>query len=200
MKLFSDLIAFAATTWNQEPYNNSFTPLLRAIQAFQDNKTQYKQKRNLLAYNLYLSLPPKVRDEQFLSESSIPFFTLSKLSKTETYPPPNHWIYESQEIRALWEQHLLYGKQADSRLKRNPLLALEKGRLKLDIGGSQSAIIHDEATGEIVGMVYRNFMPGQYYSILEWINRTILTSIGRKKSARVSLCPTILMSNFNRSN
>jgi len=58
--------------------------------------------------------------------------------------------------------------------------------LKPEIAGSQSAIIQDEATGEIVAMVYRNFMPGHYHSIIEWINQTIMTSIARKRSATVS--------------
>jgi len=39
--------------------------------------------------------------------------------------------------------------------------------LKLDIAGSQSAIIQDEAIGEIVAMVYRNIMPVDYHSIIE---------------------------------
>ena len=65
-------------------------------------------------------------------------------------------------------------------------MKLEENRLKLDIAGSQSAIIQDKATGEIVAMVYRNFMPGNYYSIIEWINHTIMASIARKRSARVS--------------
>ena len=115
---------------------------------------------------------------------------LSKLSKPEIYPPRNHWIYESEEIRALWHDYLLHEKQPDTRLRRHPLLKLEENRLKLDIARSQSAIIQDEAIGEIVAMVYRNFMPGQYYSIIEWVNQTIMTSIARKKSARVSLHST----------
>jgi len=64
----------------------------------------------------------------------------------------------------------LYGRQPDSRLKRHPLLELQEDRLKLDITGDHSAIIQDETTGAIVAMVYRNFMPGKYHSILEWIN------------------------------
>jgi len=58
--------------------------------------------------------------------------------------------------------------------------------LKLDISGSQSAFIQYEATHERVTMVYRNFMPGDYHSIIEWINQTIMASIARKRSARVS--------------
>ena len=184
MKLFSDLISFATTSWNQEPYNTTFAPLLRSIQDLQTNKNQYKQNRALLAYNLYLSLSSKARDQEFLS--SLHTITLQKLSRPEIYPPPNHWIYESEEIHALWNDHLLYGRQPDSRLKRHPLLELQEDQLKLDITGDHSAIIQDETTGEIVAMVYRNFMPGKYHSILEWINQTIMASIDRKRSARVS--------------
>ncbi|PUU80828.1 hypothetical protein B9Z19DRAFT_947899, partial [Tuber borchii] len=111
--------------------------------------------------------------------------TLSTLPPSDIYPPSNHWIYESEEIRALWKYHLKHGKQPDARLKRHPLQLLDESKLKLDIAGDESAIIQDQATGEIVAMVYRNFMPGQYHSILEWINATILSSIGRKKSARL---------------
>lgn len=64
--------------------------------------------------------------------------------------------------------------------------------MKLDIAGNQSAIIQDEASGEIVAMVYRNFMPGQYHSILEWINHTIIASVDRKRSARVSSYPIFI--------
>jgi len=52
-------------------------------------------------------------------------------------------------------------------LRRHPLLKLEENRLKLDITGSQSAFIQDEATREIVAMIYRNFMPEDYNSIIE---------------------------------
>jgi len=183
-KLFSDLISLANTSWNQEPGNTIFASLLRAIQTLQNNKSQYRQKQALFSYNLYLSLPPDKRDNKFLS--SLPAIALPKLSKPETYPPPNHWIYESEEILALWQDHLLHGKQPDSRLRRHPLLKSEENRLKLDIAGSQSAIIQDEATGEIVAIVYRNFKPRNYHSIIEWINQTIMASIARKKSARVS--------------
>ena len=185
MKLFSDLLSYATTTWNQEPYNTTFAPLLHFIQDLQTNKNQFKQKRALLTYNLYLSLSPQERDEQFLPH--LPIISLPKLSKSNLYPPPNHWIYESEEIRALWHDHLVYGRQPDTRLRRHPLLELEEGQLKYDLTGNQSAIIQDKDTGEIVAMVYRNFMPEQYHSILEWINQTIMTSIDRKKSARVSL-------------
>lgn len=187
MKLFSDLIFLATTSWNQDPYSTTFAPLLHAIQDFQANRNLYKQKRGLLSYNLYLNLSSKARDDQFLS--SLSTCTLSKLSTSEIYPPPNHWVYETEEIRALWEHHLLHGRQPDTWLRRHPLLLLEKSRLKLDITGDQSAIIQDEATGQIVAMVYRNFMPGQCHSILDWINTTILSSIDRKKSARVSSHP-----------
>ena len=183
-KLFSDLISLANTSWNQEPYNTDFAPLLHSIQTLQNNKSQYRQKRALLSDNLYLSLPPDKRDNEFLS--SLPAIALSKLSKPEIYPSPNHWIYESEEIRALWQDHLLHGRQPDPRLRRHPFLKLEENRLKLNIPGSQSTIIQDEATGEIVAMVYRNFMPGAYHSIIEWINQTIMASIARKRSARVS--------------
>ena len=80
----------------------------------------------------------------------------------------------------------MHGKQPDSRLRRHTLLKLEENELKLDIAGSQSAIIQDEAIGEIVAMVYRNLMPGDYHSIIEWINQTIMASIARKRSTRVS--------------
>lgn len=63
---------------------------------------------------------------------------------------------------------------------------LELSQLQLDIPASQSAIIQDQDTGDIAAMVYRNFMPTQYESILDWINEIIVASIGRKKSARVS--------------
>ena len=192
MTLFSYLISLATTSSNhwQEPYSTSFAPFLRSIQDLQTNKALYSQKRKLLVYNLYLSLSPKDRGVNFLS--FLPLITLSKLSQPEIYSPPNHWIHESEDILALWEDHLLHGRQPDRRLKRHPLLKLEEGQLKLDLAGNQSTIIQDEATGEIVAMVYRNFMPGQYHSILEWINHTIMTSINRKRSARVSLYPILI--------
>ena len=155
-KLFSDLVSLANISWNQEPYNTIFAPLLRAIQTLQNNKSHYRKKRPLLSYNLYLGLPPDKRDNEFLS--SLPAIALPKLSKPEIYSPPNHWIYESEEIRALWQDHVLHGKQPDSRLRRDPLLKLEENQLQLDIAGSQSSLIQDEATGEIVANVFRPVM------------------------------------------
>lgn len=57
MKLFSDLISLATTSWNQEPYNITFAPLLRSIQDPQTtgNKTQDKQKRALLVVGFFPS-------------------------------------------------------------------------------------------------------------------------------------------------
>jgi len=54
--LFSDLISLANTSWNQEPYNTIFAPLLYAIQTLQNNQSQYRQKGALLSYNLYVGL------------------------------------------------------------------------------------------------------------------------------------------------
>ena len=123
-KLFSDLILLANTSRNQESYNTIFAPLVHSIQNLQNNKSRYRQKRALLSYNNYLRLPPDKRDNEFLS--SLPALALSKLSKPVIYPPPNHWIYESEEIQALWQDHRLHGKKPDSTLRRHPLLKFEE--------------------------------------------------------------------------
>ncbi|PUU73019.1 hypothetical protein B9Z19DRAFT_941258, partial [Tuber borchii] len=101
------------------------------------------------------------------------------------YPTPNHWVLESEQIRALWAHHLQFGKQPDVRLKRHSLLMLEKSQLALDIPHTESAIILDQDSDEIVAMVYRNFISTQFESILDWINGIIVAGIRRKKSARL---------------
>ena len=77
--------------------------------------SQYRQRRALLSFNLYLSLPPDKRANELLS--SLPAIALSKMSKPEIYPPSNDLIYASKQIRALWQDHLFHGKQPDSRLR-----------------------------------------------------------------------------------
>ena len=75
MKLFSDLISLATTSWNQEPYNTTFALLLRSIQDLQTNKTQDKQKRVLLVVGFFPShyfkwvIKYKVWLEKLLTES-----------------------------------------------------------------------------------------------------------------------------------
>ena len=67
----------------------------------------------------------------------------------------------------------MQGKQPDGRLRRHRLGKLEENRLKLHIAGSQSAIMQDEATGQIVAIVYRNFMPANYHSLLNGLTKLL---------------------------
>ncbi|KAH7920021.1 hypothetical protein BV22DRAFT_986498, partial [Leucogyrophana mollusca] len=87
------------------------------------------------------------------------------------YPPKNHWIYEQDSIGQLWENHIRFGKQPDTRKPRHPLLKVDHSKLQLVIKASENHIVRDAKTNEIVAVVIRDFCghPG----VLEWVDEVL---------------------------
>lgn len=157
-KTLSDLLALAMNSWINNTLYENLRPLFVTILEFQELRNRHRNEHAKISYNLYLSLPPQIRDKEYLP--AIPQYEVSKLQLP--YPPLKHYIYESEPIKNLWQHYLEKGKQPDLRLPRYPLSFLDPGNLQFDLTCNKSAVFRDPANGEIVGMVIRNFLPSTY--------------------------------------
>ena len=86
---------------------------------------------------------------------SIPVYYIDRLSTP--YPPLNTWIHETDIIGEQWRHQIEYGKLADNRQSRKPLVKLDFGKLQHNVEITSNALFRDSKTNEIIGLVLRNF-------------------------------------------
>lgn len=173
--IHSDLIGFVKNKTNPDRL-----PLQKAVERFSDIKNRRKRLKRGLIYHLGLNLNPNERENFLLSIETI------EVQKLAThYPPKNHWVYESKLIHGLWFARTQLEKQPDKRLKRHPMHLLDTDKLQIDVPGGKSAIFIDAASGEIVAVVIRNWVP-LYNGLVQWVDEIVVDDCKRKKSARVS--------------
>ena len=165
-----------------DPLYEDLRLLFVSILEFQELRNTHRNNHAKMSYNLYLSLPPEIRDKEYLP--AIPKHMIPRLRVP--YPPLKRYMYESEAIKDLWQDNLELGKQPDPRLPRHPLCFLDPGELQFDLNCNQSAIFRDPANGEIIAMVIRNFLPFTHKSILNWVDGVVVQGAGLRRSIRVS--------------
>ncbi|RDB25914.1 hypothetical protein Hypma_006366 [Hypsizygus marmoreus] len=84
---------------------------------------------------------------------------IAKTLKTP-FPPIGRHIATSPSIVKKWYHHFAFGKQPDKRKRRLPIHLLNSSKLTIDVAPTDSAIFKNK-TGEIVGIVLRNFCPDE---------------------------------------
>ena len=149
-----------------------------AYSEFRAHKKEKQAFKNRLTTDLCLRFLATQTDELL---ASIPVYYVDRLSIP--YPPDNHWVYETDDIGHQWRHDLEFGKQPDARISRKPLHKLDFSKLQYNLDVRSNAIFRDSQTGELVGLVYRNFIGRQ--DILDWAGRVIDESISMKKSVRL---------------
>lgn len=114
----------------------------------------------------------------------IPTIRLTKMKKA--YPTPGHDIYETDVVRDIWEEYRAATPYPDGRGGRTwkPFLKLDPAHLQHTVGKNESAVIRDKKTGEIIGVVIRNFC-GENKRLLEWVNEVVAENTDVRKSVRV---------------
>ncbi len=142
-----------------------------AVESRRSAKLQFISEAKL---NLHTSL----RDA-FLEK--IPVYIVSPLPTP--YPPLDHHIAESPEIRNMWYNHLAFGKQPDSRRRRHPMVDLDPAKLIKDIGPDESACFKTKS-GEIVGLVIRNFCGSK--AAIAFAGEVATTQLPNRRNVRVS--------------
>lgn len=100
------------------------------------------------------------------------------------YPPYGKYIYEDENVGALWADHYATGKQPDKRQPRREMHRVKPLRLQHVVEAGESCLIYDSKTKKLVGVVLRNFcgIP----SVVEWVDEVIQESTAIRKSSRVS--------------
>ena len=114
----------------------------------------------------------------------------------EEYPPHGHDIYETEEAHEIWAKHREVTPYPDKRFTWKPFHKLDPAHLKHVVRSDQSAIIRDTKTGELIGLVLRNFT-GHDPDLLKWVNGIIMENNVVRKSVRVGACSFARACDFN---
>ena len=140
----------------------------------------FKHRRNHFA--LSVGLVPKAKG---LKLANVPTIQLAK--KKVAYPPRGHDIYETPEARQTWEDFQAKTPYPDRRGGKTwkPLHELNPENLQHTVKADESVIIRDHSSGELIGVVIRNFSNNNQH-LLDWINGIIAENTGARRSVRVS--------------
>lgn len=116
--------------------------------------------------------------------SDIPLKEIALPKLSTAYPPMGHWIADNPEIYSQWNEHLQTYKLSDQRHHRYTSHLLDPTNLQLDVGPTESVIIYDQDSKDIVGVVVRNFSGNE--EVLKWATDILQRSTKVAKSIRVS--------------
>jgi hypothetical protein len=170
-RLFRDFL-----TWCHEPVLRPPSPLTDAVhQRAKLKKALRKDKRDFID-GACLNWSANEKQEYL---STIPRHDVKQ--PAEPYPPLGHWMYESDHIRDLWEDHIMHGPQPDKRKKRLPMLRFDPSKLSLDIPWHESGLIY--VGGTLRAVVLRDFCPSK--EACEWVDNTIGETTACRSSIRV---------------
>lgn len=101
-----------------------------------------------------------------------------------SYSPLGYWVADNKTILQGWEKYLQTYELADQRHKRYPTMLVDEQQLQLDIKPTESIIIRDSNTKEVVGVVIRDCSRNK--ELVEWAGEVVLKSTKYTKSIRVS--------------
>ncbi|KAF8424318.1 hypothetical protein EV426DRAFT_599443 [Tirmania nivea] len=151
-----------------------------SIQSFFKLLSQLRQKRRSLRRNLLHHTGLSGSGSQ-TTDTSIRVIHLRKLN--ETYPPMGYWVAESPSIFEEWKEYLKTYKLADRRHARFPTTCLNTSKLQLDVSATESVIIRDADSNDLVGVAIRNF--GNDEGLLKWATGILDRSTVVAKSVRL---------------
>ena len=156
------------------------TAVAVAYKILEENKKRKKQRHKHVVDGLGLSR------SSFQSRlEGVPVRWVHRCSTS--YPPLDKDIYETDEIKAIWEEHCKNKKHPDPRGKFKgswpEMERLDESQLQLTIGLDESMIVKDIDTKQIVIIVLRNFMRDE--EVLSWTNGVVDENIGIRRGIRV---------------
>ncbi|KAF8446951.1 hypothetical protein BGX38DRAFT_1143056 [Terfezia claveryi] len=149
------------------------------IQSFFKLLSQLRQKRRTLRRNLLHQTGLSLGSQT--TNTSIRVIYVWKLH--ETYPPMGYWVAESPEIFEEWEQYLKTYKLADRQHARFPTMCLNTAKLQVDIAATESVIIRDADSNDLMGVVIRNFSNDR--GLVTWATEILDRSTEIAKSIRL---------------
>ena len=191
-ELFSHFVSFISSSLKTSGLkaSTSYPYSTAAFTQLRKNCEEKRAFRNKLIRDLKLQLTPE-QHNQILD--NIPVYYIDRLSTP--YPPLNTWIYETDIIGEQWRDQIEYGKQADSRQSRKPLVKLDFGKLQHNVEITSNAVFRDSKTNEIIGLVLRNFVGRE--DVRQWASMIIDDSTKMKKSARLEDTGTIVLEGYS---
>ena len=136
-------------------------------------KSRQRQHRRNILRDTGLNIP------------AIPIPTVYVRKLRTAYPPIGYWVADNVEIHDQWVKYLHTYKLSDKRHSRYPTMVVNSRELQLDVEETESAIYRDIETGEVIGVVIRNFASNP--QILNWASDIVLQSTIVAKSIRVRI-------------
>ncbi|KAF5341339.1 hypothetical protein D9757_015476 [Collybiopsis confluens] len=143
-------------------------------------RNRSRLKRNLIQEILLNPNSPSAKAAIQAFRDSIPIVRVPRLSKP--YPPPGHWVIESEEIKNIWKNHLQNGKQPDKRVPRRPMAMVNFSKLQENLTASRSADFVDDKTGEPILLIARELCAKE--SLVSWANGVVLGNVDLERNIR----------------
>ena len=136
-----------------------------------------------------IGLTPKTQGQKLAGINTISLPTLQK-----EYPPSGYDIYETDDVRQMWEAYWKVTPYPDCRGGRTwkPFHKLDPNSLQYIVRANKSIIIYDKKTKQIVCLVIWNFS-GNKVEVLEWVNEVIVENVDLCKSVRISSFPSSIL-------
>ncbi|KAI9884556.1 MAG: hypothetical protein M1823_003651 [Watsoniomyces obsoletus] len=164
-ELWSNLCAWISKNPDRYPeVTNAWTICRKGIK---DRRALHKR----LVTDLNLRQSIKVRNDRL---NRIPVVHVTR--RSTPYPPMHAAVYENDKIGTQWRDHIKIEPQPDPSRpgQANPLL-LKVDQLQYNLGPSDSAIFKDIDTGDVIGIVIRNFIP--HVGVQTWAEEIISAAI-----------------------
>lgn len=160
--------------------HNSQDSLNNALNMYRNGKILHRQQRADLIEDLRLCrFRPSILNG-FLE--NIP--TKHVHRQSISMPALNHWVCLDKPMAARWQKYLAKNDLKDVRKNRHPVLVIHPSAFQLVIKSTESVIIRDAATEELILFVYRGFCTDPL--VLKAVDDIVVEAVGQRKTVRVS--------------
>ena len=82
-----------------------------------------------------------------------------------------YWVADNVHIHHQWVEYLRTYKLSDKRHSRYTAMVVNSRELQADVEESESVIYRDMETGEVIGVIIRNFASN--HQILDWASNIV---------------------------
>ncbi|KAI9886194.1 MAG: erg10, acetyl-CoA C-acetyltransferase [Watsoniomyces obsoletus] len=183
-ELCSDLCAWIAK------HPQAHEQVTIAWEAFREGKKRQRALHNRLVTDLNFR---QTKEALAHRVAQIPVVWVTK--STDPYPPIGSAVCENQKIHDQWKDHLESGPQPDDARRPRALpLLLDFNKLQYNAGPTEDVIFRDKETGEIVGLVMRNFIPHEM--VRSWAADIIREAMASKKGVRHEDTGTLVLEGY----
>jgi hypothetical protein len=161
-------------------------------QANDDRRKQLGHRKSAKKrFSQSLGFTTRARAASATKLANLPKIFLKRFTNKKAYPPLKTWVFETPAIGKRWRRHLKYGRQADKRRRRLPMMQVDARRLAHDVVVTESGTYHDSKDGHLFCLVVREFCPNG--DVCAAVHEVVREAVSERRNVRVC-CSTFSLS------